>query len=261
MSGGNTETQKQTSSQSVVRAPYGAGEPALKTGLSDALSMYRSNQLSPYTPMAQETKEGLYRTNAEALRGAEPLRQALGTFEGMTDPSGQLGRIASGEFIGQEDPNYRAIIDRAKQEAGTSVNMMSGARGRFGSDFHQGTLAREIGNIEADYGYRRLQDEQARQMAAIDRQMGAAAATPGAYQATLAPFQTQVDVGRAYEADAEARAGNKANNLSALMAILRAAEPYGSASTTGTGTGSTQKPTNWAGIAGGTGLTLASLLG
>lgn len=251
MSGSKEEqkqTQNQTSTQSVVRSPYGAGETALNKGLGDALDLYNSNKLAPYVGMDDRTVSGLNQMDSAAQAGAGGLNNAFQTYSDY----------ASGKFLDPyQDENFRKILDNASERATTGVNMMAGSRGRYGSDFHQGTLARELGNLEADFGYRHLQDERGRQMAA-------AGALPSAFAATMLPGQTRVEVGRAFEADREAQANTQANNLAALMAILGAAEPYGSATTRGDLSGTvgttTQKPTNWAGIAGGGALTLASLL-
>ncbi|WP_127524080.1 hypothetical protein [Mesorhizobium sp. Z1-4] len=242
------QTQNQTSTQSVVRAPYGPGEAALNKGLGDALSMYNSNKLAPYVGMDERTVSGLNQMDTAAQAGAGGLNNAFNAYSDF----------ASGKYTDPyQDENYRKILDSASERATTGVNMMAGSRGRYGSDFHQGTLARELGNLEADFGYRHLQDERGRQMAA-------AGALPSAFAATMMPGQARIEVGRAFEADLEAQANQQANNLAALMAILGAAEPYGSATTKGDLSGTvgstTQKPTNWAGIAGGGALTLASLL-
>jgi hypothetical protein len=68
-----------------------------------------------------------------------------------------------------------------------------------------------------------------------ERQLSAAGQVPAAYDATLKPSQTMVDVGRTKEADLKAKADVKSNNLQALLGVLGAATPYGTSSTTSTG--------------------------
>jgi hypothetical protein len=155
--------------------------------------------------------------------------------------------------------------------------------GRTGSDYHQTAVARQVGDTTAGMDYQRLQDERARQVEAnslmdqmrqagmglglnaansasaiqgsnYDRQLGAAGEVPGAYQATLSPYQTITGIGQQQDADLAAKRGAPGYNLSSLAQLLGMSQGFG------TTTGAVKQPSNTFGQIAGGGLGLASLL-
>lgn len=304
MSGNGPTT---TNNQSSTTSPYGKAQPLLNTGLSDALSLYKNKSLNPYTPTSTETRGGLIGQQRAANNAIAPLNQALSTFRnastGGLDVSSQgqmgirnlalgpsmteqnLANVARGELIGQGDPNYDRLRQRAMENASTEAGMQASGLGRTGSDYHQTAVARQVGDTVAGMDYQRLQDERNRQVEANslidqmrqagygiglnaqnsasaiqtgnqDRRLGAAGSIPGMVEATYSPYERITDIGRSYDVDRAAKAGVPGSNLSSLMQLLGIASPYGTTS----GTGATQEPSNRAGQIGGAGLGLASLL-
>lgn len=193
-----------------------------------------------------------------------------------------LAGVAAGDMLNKDDPNFERLLASAKDSAGTAARMSAGGMGRYGGDFAQTEVARTVGDLEAGQRYQRLNDERTRQVEANslmdsmhqaglglglnatnsassidaankDRQMGAAGAIPGAYQATLDPYKTALDVGHEYDANNAARLGNKGANLSSLAQIMQMISPYGTqiGTQTSTGTGTSKEPFNWAQLAGG----------
>lgn len=195
-----------------------------------------------------------------------------------------LAGVAAGDMLNKDDPNFERLLASAKDSAGTAARMSAGGMGRYGGDFAQTEVARTVGDLEAGQRYQRMNDERTRQVEAnslmdsmrqaglglglnatnsassIDaankeRQLGAAGAIPGAYQATLDPYKTALDVGHERDANNAARLGNKGANLSSLAQIMQMISPYGTQvnTLTGTtnGTGTSKEPFNWAQLAGG----------
>ena len=292
-------------STNTTTSPYPGVTAALNGGLKDALSLYRGRMLNPYTPLSQTTRNGLTGTINQAVSNRSPLQQSLSRFNSFANGAGDVGTrmqdnvyrkamgpsmseqnlsgIAHGDLIGQGDPNFDRLRQRAQENAATEAGMVASGMGRTGSDYHQTAVARQVGDTTAGMAYQRLQDERARQVEANslidsmrqsgygiglnaansssairtgnqDRRFNANAAIPGAANATMSPYASVLTAGGALDADRANKAGTRGANLSSLMQLLGIASPYGTTS------GQTTEPSNRAGGIAGLGLSLGSLL-
>ena len=295
------------STSSTTTNPYPAARKGLNTGLADALSLYKKRQLNPYTPMSTETRGGLIGQQRAAGNAIGPLNEALAKYRGFSQGTGDissagqmgirnmalgpsmsesnLGGIARGDLIGQGDPNYDRLRQRALEDASTEAGMQASGIGRTGSDFHQAAVGSRVADTVGAMDYQRLQDERNRQVEAnslidqmrqagygiglnaqnsasaiqgsnVGRRMDAAGSIPGMVEATYSPYERITNVGRSYDVDRAAKAGVPGSNISSLMQLLGVASPYGTTS----GQGMQQEPGNEAGGWAGAGLGLASLL-
>lgn len=78
-----------------------------------------------------------------AMRYAGGLAQGSGPS--MTETA--LGDVARGEFLGNTDPAYQAMVDRMANETSADVNASIGADGRYGSNVHVGALVDQVGGL------------------------------------------------------------------------------------------------------------------
>ncbi len=294
-----------TTKTSSTTTPYPQGKQLLDTGLTDALGLYKQKRLNPATGLSSLTQSGMTGELRNAQGSIAPLSQSLQQFRNMAGGSGDIsssgqldiaGRalgpsmteqnlsgVAKGDFIGQNDPNYERLRQRAMENASTEAGMAASGLGRSGSDYHQTAVARQVGDTVAGMDMARLKEEQDRQLQANslidqlrqsgygiglnaqnsasalqggnqDRRFAANSAIPGAVAATAAPYQTITGLGRAHDVNNAANAGVPGANLSSLLSILGLAAPYG------TTQGTTQEPSNQAGQWGGGLLGLGSIL-
>jgi hypothetical protein len=97
-------------------------------------------------------------------------------FGGPSSAEQNLGAMARGELIGRSNPHVMEALDMAAEKAGHAVGSIMNGAGRYGSPgAHQGTLAREVGNIYSTG----LRDQVNRDIA---NQMGASGAIDQARQ-------------------------------------------------------------------------------
>lgn len=298
---------KTTTNQTTTTSPYPLAKPLLNTGLTDALNLYKSHRLNPFTPLSRTTTNGLAGLTSQAISNRAPLQQSLQRFRNMAGGSGDvsssgqldiahralgpsmteqnLSGIAHGDLIGQGDPTYDRLRQRALEDASTEASMQASGMGRTGSDYHQAAVGTRVADTVGSMDYQRMQDERARQVEANslidqlrqsgmgiglnaqnsatavqtgnqDRRFNANAAIPGAADATLSPYASILGAGSTLDANNAAKAGTGGANLSSLMQLLGLASSYGTTS----GSGQTVEPSNKAGILAGGGLGLASLL-
>lgn len=209
--------------------------------------------------------------------------------------------VAQGKYLDNTDPNYQAMIDRVANQTAADINASIGASGRYGSDVHTAALSDQIGALRTNAAVQNRQNELARQQQALGaiegtRQagannqlsglagalgaagqgfnmgqqgvanaMGASASLPGLWQAMQMPAQTQLAVGAAQDADAQAqrqgeydlfsRQANADTDLLAKLSGILA----GNAQATGTTTTSTTPTTPWWQTALGGAIGLAGL--
>lgn len=166
-------------------SPYAGVVGGLKTGLTDALNLYKKKQLNPYTPLSSATTDTLASYRKQASNVRQPLNEALSRFTGFANGAGDvgsqgqldiaqralapsmseqnLGGVAKGDFIGLNDPNYERLRQRAQETAATEAGMVASGMGRSGSDYHQTAVARQVGDTTASMDMARLKEEQDRQ--------------------------------------------------------------------------------------------------
>lgn len=220
--GSKTETQTQTTNNT----PWKAAQPALKTALGDAESLYKAGVgFQPYTgstvvPYANQTMAGMGQIESTASAAqpafAQNFANMAGTLGqgGLTDLQREsvdlLKPIAHGETLVRNNPFTDAVVDRSAERMASQIAMLAGGMGRSGSGAHQGVLAREVGDM-ANRAY--MQDynrERGFQQDAIGsmfnagqqqfrNQMEGSRGLSDAYQASLSPAFSMMDVGGRYE--------------------------------------------------------------
>jgi len=95
------------------------------------------------------------------------------------------------------NPYFEANLQQTLQDAGTGVNAALGANGRYGSSVHVNQLGSTLGNLSNQARQGQYQYQQGR----IDN---AANQAGSLYQNSLLPYQTQLGVGQAFDADRQA---------------------------------------------------------
>lgn len=140
-------------------------------------------QANPFLSGFQNFAGGAGNVSNQALldyaRGAGGSNPAMAGFQELSGARGpsvseqNLMRIAQGGMLGLDDPNFEAVLARATQRQNDAVNMQASAMGRYGSGAHQGVLAREIGDMQAQARMEQLMRERQAQVEAntlIDQQ-------------------------------------------------------------------------------------------
>jgi hypothetical protein len=220
MSGDSKQQTTQTSSE-----PWGAAQPALKTGLEDAQKLYKSGVGSqPYTgstvvPYAQQTIQGMNNQETVANRYQPRFEEQAGRVYGNAAQGGlnelqrgsvdRLQGMAGGSML-TGNPYIDQVIGNTSEDIGKSSNLMASAAGRYGSGGHQGVIADAVGdvsskmrmqNYDTERGY--MQDAIGSLFNAGQQQQNNINANTGAmsdaYQAAMAPANTLQSIGGAYE--------------------------------------------------------------
>jgi hypothetical protein len=87
-------------------------------------------------------------------------------FGGPSSAEQNLSDTAGGLRIGQNNEHMMAALDMAAEKAGHAVGSAMSGAGRYGSGVHQGTLAREVGDIYSRGLMQSTENDLQRQMAA-----------------------------------------------------------------------------------------------
>lgn len=173
------------------------------------------SQFSQYAAGAGDVSNQALRDYAASAMGSNPAMAGYGELSGARGPSvseQNLMNIAQGGMLGLDDPNFERVLARATQRQNDAVNMQASAMGRYGSGAHQGVLAREVGDMEAQARMEQLLRERQAQVEAnslIDTQRnigdqtrlsalgGMSSASESAANRQLAAIQaaTGVDIG------------------------------------------------------------------
>lgn len=292
MSGGSGPTT--VTNTSSTNAPWGPAQPALQQSITNAQNLYNQGVgAQPYTgstvvPYANQTIQSMNALEGIA-GGAQPAfdanfnRVAANAAQGglnqlQQGAVSQLQPMAQGDMLVRNNPFTEAVVDRSAEQMAHRVNEAMSGAGRFGSGAHQGTLAREIGDMSnraymQDYNRERgyQQDAIGSLFNAGQQQQANINAATGALQGALAgqtaPAGLLGQVGGAYEDLAtrqlndQLRVWNESQNLpwenlARLNAIASGAGTLG-----GTQNQTAQGTTNNPNMGLGLGLSALGLLG
>lgn len=223
MSGDNKQTTTGTSE------PWKEAQPALKTGLSDATSLYKSGQgFQPYTgstvvPYADQTMAGMNAIQNQAtgaLGGNNPMQQPLDFYSGLYGQGGlsadqrgvadQWRNTASGAEMNNTSPYFEDVLQRSLGDARTGVDLSISGAGRYGSGNHTGVLADRLGGISSQARLGEYMNQQGRMdtargnLAGLGQQgitnlFGAGSALPGAWTSSQMPATDLMKLGTMYE--------------------------------------------------------------
>lgn len=219
--GGSKTQNTQTTNE-----PWGAAQPALRTSINAAQSLYNHGIGStPYTgstvvPFSRQTTAAQGMAEHVARQGYETLSANMARIErlmadrGLTDLQrqsvDQLTPMASGAYLTRNNPFTQAVVDRTGEQMAHRIGELAGASGRYGAGAHQGVLAREIGDManrayQDDYNRERgyMQDAIGSVFNAGQQQrtnqIGDTRAIVDAYNARLSPTKTLYEVGSQFE--------------------------------------------------------------
>ncbi len=273
---------KQTTTSS--NAPWDAAQPALKTGLADAETLYKSGvggQVytgSTVVPYANQTMQGFgdIQNNASANMGGQGLS---GQYQGIIDSGGYNApqqqamqgwqQQATGAFDPNSNPAFQQVLKQSQDAARDYVDQGAASAGRYGSGIHQQTMGNTIGDLTSRMVGNEYQNWQNRGDAARQNMFSGGQTAQGnlgaAYQGMGAPAQDMITLGGAYEDLAtrqmndqlrifDAAQNNPWDQLGRLNAVASGSGQYGTSTTTAPG------PNPFAQAVGG-GLSLLSLLG
>jgi len=187
MSGGS---RTQTTVQS--NEPYEAAQPLLDRAMGDAMTRYRSGNLTPSSrmdttvPWSSDTRSGMgvIGRNARDAISQSPFSDMLGNFGDTYGNGGfnqqqrtamdALNPIARGDFLDPTRTNqhFESILSRTRENAGTDVSQMMAGMGRFAGGAHQGVLADTLGGIESEARLNQYNLERDRQTNAAGQLFG-----------------------------------------------------------------------------------------
>lgn len=192
---------------------------------ADAASVYsqgpKVNQELQYGGLSAQTQaglNGLYGASQQPNSFGAATQFSNGLLANANNPSlteQQLGGVARGEYLNGANPYFEQNLQNSLQDAGTGVNAALGANGRYGSSVHVNQLGTTLGQLSTSARssqYENERNRQAQALAAIEgqRQQGinngqwAASNAGSLYQNSLLPYQTQLGVGQAFDADRQA---------------------------------------------------------
>jgi hypothetical protein len=156
MSGSKTQTTTATSQ------PYKAAQPLLNTAMGDAQALYNGpglvqpNTMSTVVPYAQQTTQGMGQleglaNSASAPGGYGTQMQDVMKAGGFNMPQQTalqgIQNTATSSFDPWNNPAFSQVLNAATDRASHAVNQNAAGMGRYGSDVHQGTMAREVGDL------------------------------------------------------------------------------------------------------------------
>lgn len=242
-SSGNQTVTNRTEIDPVTQAwrstIIGAGADLYNRGVPD---YYPGSTVTPFSGQtvgglnylqnyAQQGATNLDAANASQSRALSGYNPALG---GALDASnGSLSNNPAIQNLGQygaaENPYLQSLFNAGAQQVGNAVNAQFMKAGRFGAnDAHQGTMAREMGNLWSQIAMPAYENQQNRGLQAAQAQgslwdasqnrrlqgtdllggiwsqgnedaLRAAALQPSLYQYGMMPGQSMLDVGGMYE--------------------------------------------------------------
>lgn len=184
-------------------------------GVFDSGNAWAPNTSSMVTPFSVQTKQAMSGMTNTANAAQPAFNQNFQNITGLTKDGGlndlqdqqvsRLNPIANGDFL-NGSPELDNLLSRTSADIGNTGNLMASAAGRYGSDSHAGTIAKNIGDVSSNLRYQDLGAQRSRQMDAIGslfnagtQQRGNVAAGTGqlsdAYNAQLSPFNTLSQVG------------------------------------------------------------------
>lgn len=102
---------------------------------------------------------GNYRTDTSRQSGVHDA--ANGSYSER-----HLGNIAAGQYLDRTDPHFERLLAHSLQNASHEVNLGASAAGRYGSAVHQGSVAREVGNVSSQARLAQYHQERAAQVEA-----------------------------------------------------------------------------------------------
>lgn len=153
---------KNQSTQTSSSEPWAPSQAALKTGLTDAQNLYAGgiggqvDTTSHVIPFAQQSMDAFrgVEGNARSNMGGQGLS---GQYQGIINSGGfnapqmeALGGIrstANSSFNPYDNEGFGSVLRQSQDAARNNVNAGASAAGRYGSGVHQGSVAREVGNV------------------------------------------------------------------------------------------------------------------
>lgn len=236
--GASKQTTAGTTTQKT--GPWQPAQSSLKFGLGEARKVFdeRMGQTffpgQTYTDFSPESEAALTGMTTRAQAGSPLLRGA----------QGMMGDTLSGNYLTQQNPFFRSMVDRAAIDVMPHVNAAFGKAGRTGSTDHAYWAARGMGDAVmplayADYGRER------------GYQMDAAGMAPMLAQADYADLERLGGVGAAREGqeqrgidEAMARYGYGQDQRSRALAEMQGfTVPVASLGSKSSGTSSTTQTT------------------
>jgi hypothetical protein len=209
-----TKTQTNTTSSE----PWSPAQPALKTGLADAESLYSrgiggeyygGNTAIPFDANTQKGMDylgGMARQNLQGDGVTGRYQTAIwnGGFNApQMDAVSNLTKVANAAPDIYGDPAYMQVRDRVAADTTQGVNLGAASAGRYGSGAHTDVLQRSLSDSLAGMDVSQLQRQQGRQDAATQNLFNAGqqgfSNLGTAYQGMKAPTQDLMGIGTMYE--------------------------------------------------------------
>lgn len=207
-----------TSTSTNTTTPWEPAQPALRTGLTDAQNLYAGgiggaiDTTSHVIPFANQTNTALnagQRTATQNINGNglsgqyQNIINSGGYNQNQQQALNGIRQTATGGFNPYANEGFGSVLKQAQDSAMEGVNMNAAAAGRYGSGVHQGSVAREVGNVTGgllnnewnNFNQRRDGAQSALFNAGQQGQENLGAA----YQGMQAPLNTLRGIGAEYE--------------------------------------------------------------
>ncbi|MBX4336013.1 hypothetical protein [Bartonella raoultii] len=142
-----TETQQK---QVQTSAPPAWMENVFKRGGADAYQMYNTGMGGNVyggprvAPLSDQTRYAI--GGLGSIPSHYQNRSLMNTVYNPTSAANNLGRMASGDLVGQ-NPFFNAALQKSLDRARDTIHSSFAGAGRYGSGAHTGVLANELGAL------------------------------------------------------------------------------------------------------------------
>ena len=161
MSSGGSKTKDQTVTQS--SAPWGPQQEPLKTGIEDALALYKSGGLKqdyfPGSTLANKSPETLaaWQGTADRAINGSPVNAASSDY---------LTRVLNGDYLNPGNPHEAALTQSISNRIAPQVASQFSAGGRYGSPSQGSQFTTEFTDALAPLLFQNYQGERSNQQQA-----------------------------------------------------------------------------------------------
>lgn len=168
--------------------PWGPSQDYLKANMKTVseIPQLQAYDQSMVVPFSSQSIAGMAGMENAANNATGVLNKPLDMYGGMMDTLGA-------EANGQISPALDAVLKRSTEDAMTAANLSASASGRYGGGMHSEALGRGIADATNNAVLGQMNS-------ARGQLLNYGNALPGAYDASLAPYQTMLNVGQLNEA-------------------------------------------------------------
>jgi hypothetical protein len=169
-----------------------------------------------YTPYGAQTTQALGGMWNAASQGNPLAGQSMGALSGYM-PGGAMANQYQSLYNQASNPYFAQAVQNQSDLTAADIQRQFGSMGRIGSAADTGALATQLGqlrtNAMAQNWNQNIANQQGILSGLTNAQMQAVQAAPGAYQASMMPYQYQMQVGQAWDDQRRQLAAAKAQRF------------------------------------------------